>query len=505
MNLNKVCIYLRKSRADEELEKTLGEGETLSKHRKALLKFAKEKNLNIIGIKEEIVSGDSLFHRPKMLELLKEVEQNMYSGVLVMDIDRLGRGGMQDQGIILDAFKNSKTKIITPMKTYDLENEFDEEMTEFKTFFSRRELKVINRRMQGGRVRSVEDGNYMSPISPYGYDIGYIGKNRILVINEYEAEAVKIIFNMYINGNGATNIAYYLNSLGYKSKTGIEFKQASVLAILKNYVYIGKVTWKKQEAKKSKENIKYKNTKTRPQSEWIIANGKHSSIIDEETFNKAQEILKGRYHIPYQLTNGASNPLAGLVICPLCGNKIMLRNDNGIKRLLCIKKGCKNISNRLDDVEKAILDTLEEYFKKYILDFEKKPSKNNDYTLYEMQFKNLSKELETLDKQKMKLFDLLEQGIYNNETFLERSKLLNDKIFKVTDEVANIRLIINNINNKSEKEEIIKLKKWLDAYYKTDSIEKKNEILKTLLIKVEYLKEKKGKDFKIKVFPKVMP
>lgn len=73
--MNRICMYLRKSRADEELEKTLGEGETLSKHRKALLKLAKERDYNIVEIKEEIVSGESLFFRPKMLELLKEVEE----------------------------------------------------------------------------------------------------------------------------------------------------------------------------------------------------------------------------------------------------------------------------------------------------------------------------------------------------------------------------------------------------------------------------------------------
>ena len=201
---NKICIYLRKSRADEELEKSLGDGETLSKHRNALLKFAKEKQLNIIEIKEEIVSGDSLFFRPKMLELLKEVENNMYDGVLVMDIDRLGRGGMKDQGIILDAFKESKTKIITPLKTYDLENEMDEELTEFKTFFSRRELKTINRRMQGGRVRSVEEGNYIATNPPYGYDISFIKKSRTLKKNEFESNAVKLIFKLYIEGNGAS-------------------------------------------------------------------------------------------------------------------------------------------------------------------------------------------------------------------------------------------------------------------------------------------------------------
>ena len=277
--MNKVCIYLRKSRADEEIEKALGQGATLRKHRKSLLKFAKENNLNIVDIKEEIVSGDSLFFRPKMLELLKEVEEKKYTGVLVMDIDRLGRGGMKDQGIILDAFKESNTEIITPTKTYNLNNEFDEEMTEFKTFFARRELKSITKRMQGGRVRSVEEGNYIGTNPPLGYEIFYIQKSRTLKIVQEEAEIIKIIFKMYSENNGATSIAEHLNMLGLKTKTGNKFSPSSVLAILKNPIYIGKITWKKREEKKSKIPSKTKDCRTRDKSEWIISQGKHEAII----------------------------------------------------------------------------------------------------------------------------------------------------------------------------------------------------------------------------------
>ena len=149
-------IYLRKSRADEEAEKQ-GEYETLAKHKSTLLKIAKEKKLNILEIKEELVSGESISNRPKMIELLSEVEKGMYDAVLVMDIDRLGRGNMQDQGLILSTFKKSNTKIITPRKVYDLNNEFDEEYSEFEAFMARKELKLITRRMQRGRIKSVED------------------------------------------------------------------------------------------------------------------------------------------------------------------------------------------------------------------------------------------------------------------------------------------------------------------------------------------------------------
>ena len=67
-----VALYLRKSRADLDAEKN-GEFETLNRHKTTLLKVARENNLNVIEIKEEIVSGESIIHRPKMIELLKEV------------------------------------------------------------------------------------------------------------------------------------------------------------------------------------------------------------------------------------------------------------------------------------------------------------------------------------------------------------------------------------------------------------------------------------------------
>lgn len=120
-----------------------------------------------------------------MLELLEEVKNNNYDAVLCIDLDRLGRGGMQDQGLILDTFKESNTLIITPDKTYNLNNDLDEEMTEFKSFFARRELKMITKRMQRGREKSVEEGKFIASTAPFGYKFEYTKEgNKILVIDE---------------------------------------------------------------------------------------------------------------------------------------------------------------------------------------------------------------------------------------------------------------------------------------------------------------------------------
>lgn len=120
------CIYLRKSRADAEAE-ARGEGETLARHEHALLDLAKRGNLTISHIYREIVSGDSIAARPQMQQMLQDVTDKAYTGVLVMEIERLARGDTIDQGVVAQAFRESGTKIVTPLKTYDPSNEFDEE------------------------------------------------------------------------------------------------------------------------------------------------------------------------------------------------------------------------------------------------------------------------------------------------------------------------------------------------------------------------------------------
>ena len=112
-----VVMYLRKSRAEELKDTT---EETLRRHREQLEALAARCGYHIILTFEEVVSGESLYARPQMLAMLEAVSGGDYDAVLCMDIDRLGRGSMAEQGIIFDALRRSNTKIITPDKTYDL-------------------------------------------------------------------------------------------------------------------------------------------------------------------------------------------------------------------------------------------------------------------------------------------------------------------------------------------------------------------------------------------------
>jgi len=192
------AIYLRKSRQDIETEgKNKDIMETLVRHEKILLDIAKRNNYKIGKIYKEVVSGDTIEARPEVQKLLEDVKLGKWKGVLVVEIERLARGETMDQGIVANAFKISNTKIITPMKIYDPNDEFDEEYFEFGLFMSRREYKTIKRRLERGRISSVTEGKYVGSIAPFGYDrVKLKGQKGYTLEPNSEAEVVKLIFKL---------------------------------------------------------------------------------------------------------------------------------------------------------------------------------------------------------------------------------------------------------------------------------------------------------------------
>ena len=497
----KTCIYLRKSRQDEEIEKREN-ADTLSRHRSTLLSVSKRMNLDIIEVKEEIVSGGSIASRPKMLELLEEVRNNKYDAVLCMDLDRLGRGGMQDQGLILDTFKESHTLIITPDKTYNLNNELDEEMTEFKAFFARRELKMITKRMQRGRLKSVEEGKFIASTAPFGYRFEYSKEgNKMLVIDEEKAAIVRNIFDMYLNGNGAYKIKTWLDSIGVKSNNDIPFSEQAVRRILKNEIYCGYVSW---------NNYKRRGTKSIKQSkdQIIYSKGKHEAIISEEAFKRAKEIMSSRQMTSTSSSKNLTNPFAGVVKCACCGHIMTCNNatykDIGYVKFLRCKSCNQNRGVRLDIFEQTILDQLQdilESFEKEILSnkIESKDNSRIDNLKHTLQL--LEKESQELNKQKNNLHDFLERGIYDVDTYLERTQILSKKSEENKIAIENTIELIEKENtiNINYNDLIPNLQTVLENYSKTDDVKLKNSLLKTVIDEIIYYKEKNKRNAKFEI------
>ena len=494
------AIYLRKSRAEEA---TATVEDTLQRHKETLLEFAKNNRLTVVHIYEEVVSGESLYARPEMLKLLIDVENGKYDAVLCMDIDRLGRGAMSDQGVILETFKASDTKIITLRKVYDLNNEFDEEYTEFETFIARRELSLIKRRMRRGIERSVQDGAYI-PNAPYGYKKTKEGKLSTLEIYEPEAKFVRLIFDMYVNqGMGAVSIAEEINRMGAKPHRSAAFSRTSILKIIRNQVYIGKVVW--NQFKRVKNSDGSRKVIKLPEEEWVVVDGLHSPIIAPETFNMAQKILNERYHPPHN-TGVLYNPLSGIMVCDKCGKQMVRRkytsfgNRQRAVNFICVTRGCTPY-DRMELVERSVIDALYERFIE--IKSKAKEKSNNSSDSGSLALAVVEQEQHTAETQLERLHDLLEQGIYDIDTFVKRSAILNDKLKKLQQQKE--ELLCEQEKHKSEdKSYLLPAFEYLFRNYWSSQPGDKNRMLKDVVDHINYRKENGSEigTFDLKVFLK---
>lgn len=527
--MEEYAAYLRKSRADLEAE-AHGEGDTLLRHEKTLLELARKKNIQLTAIYREIVSGETIAARPKMQQLLQEVEQGKWSGVLVMEVERLARGDTIDQGIVAQAFKYSNTKIITPMKLYDPGNEFDEEYFEFGLFMSRREFKTINRRIQRGRVASAKEGKFLGATAPYGYNRTKLpnDKGYSLTINEEQARVVRLIYNLYVHGEelpdgksvklGCTRIAKKLDAMGLKPFNQQHWAKTSIQDILKNPAYAGLIRWSyRKQVKQIVDNtVKIKEYRD---NNPILVEGLHEAIIDKHTWNKAQQIMTGRFKPPLKGDAMLKNPLTGIVHCSKCGS-LMTRlgpnKHNIYSSLKCTTPYCDNISSPLDLVEEVILESLEVWLKRYKFQMENyEPGEPYEKSVADKEaiLKELSNQITKLNSQLDMTFEFLEQGVYTIEVFHQRRQKLTEQINTLEECKINLSKKLNGMNQRQIlcNGLIPRIEHVIEVYYDIDVMSERNELLKNILEKVTYLKlepNKRGQrnnaNFTIELYPKIL-
>ncbi|MBQ9766710.1 MAG: recombinase family protein [Lachnospiraceae bacterium] len=497
-----------------------GEGETLARHQKRLEELAERMHIDLPAENffREIVSGETIAARPVMQDLLRQVESGLWDGVFVVEVERLARGDTMDQGQVAKSFKRAGTKIITPTKIYDPDNEFDEEYFEFGLFMSRREYKTIRRRLDAGRVAAVKEGKFIASVAPYGYrkvklknDTGYS-----LEIVPEEAAIVRMIFEMYTRSEdgervGTVTIAARLDEMKVSPRNGGRWAKDSIRDILTNPVYIGKIRWGYKKETKNYDNGRIVKTRHRNE-EYLLCDGLHEPIIDDVTFALAERYLKENRQSMTSPTRELQNPLSGIVYCKMCG-QLMTRlgpnSRNLYATLKCPARGCKNVSAPIYIVEKELMRSLDDWCKEYELQLPIPHLPASLNAKYEA-LKAEQARKETFEKQLLNTFDLLEQGLYTPELFKSRQQLLNKqidaceetilKLQKDYDAAADVQRIRTGF--------LPLVKEVLQAYPLTESAQEKNDMLKQVLRSATYLKEKpnhKGTrenvNFELDIFP----
>lgn len=520
----RACMYLRKSRADLEAE-TNSNIDTLARHREQLNALSLKMGIPVLKEYKEIVSGDSIAARPVMQELLNDIEKGLWDAVFVVEIERLARGATIDQGIIAQTFKYTGTKIITPLKTYDPNNEFDEEYFEFGLFMSRREYKTINRRLQAGRIASVKEGKYIGGSTAYGYKKVKLkdAKGYTLEIVPDEAAVVKLVFDWYVNGIlqpdgtykplGTYTIARKLNALGVTPRLGNQWQPTRIRDMIKNPVYAGKIRWSYRKYVKSIEDGNIIVHRHSDNEKAYHSNGIHPAIIDEFTFARAQNIMCNRVHKPVPSRHNLTNPLAGLVYCSKCGRS-MTRNagskKNSSPSLVCLNVECDTKSALLHLVEERVLLSLKEWCDKTEVELKNEKNVKPSTKPLETALKASKNELIKLYKQKDKIYEYFETGSYEPDVFNTRMFAVNEKINSTQSTVIELEHQLSSLVDVTQKkrELIPKIKNLLDVYDTLDTYQK-NDFLKEVLSKVSYTRERNNNkkripdDFTIEIYPNI--
>ena len=375
-SVDELLGYLRKSQSDDP---TLTVEEVLEKHESIIDEWTER----FLGGKlpeqnkfREIVSGETMKERPGIQQILRMIESQQYKAVIVVEPQRLTRGDGEEIGRLMKLFKYTDTKIITPMKIYDLRNEFDWDAFKRELERGNDYLEYTKKILNRGRLVSVSQGNYIGNNPPYGYEKDTImdGKRKCptLKIKPSEAEVVQMIYNMYVNENMTVNaICKRLDALGVKARKSKYWSTAAVRDMLTNIHYIGKVKWNWRKTITIVEDGEIK--KTRPKNkigEFLVYDGRHPAIITEELFNAAQ--VKHGNNVKVKSDVKMRNMFAGLVYCQ-CGRAMILRihrNKAGeyicAPRLMCSDQvhcgtGSCEYAEMIDKVREVLEDCIEDF------------------------------------------------------------------------------------------------------------------------------------------------
>lgn len=489
-------MYLRKSRADIEAE-AHGAGDTLKRHETMLMETAKRLGIAVPerNIYREVVTGETIAERIEMQKLLHRVQAGSVKGVLVVEVERLSRGDTIDQGIVAQTFKYSDTLIVTPIKIYDPNDEYDEEYFEFGLFQSRREYKITTRRLQRGRRASAFEGKYIGNIPPYGYARKKLvgEKGWTLDINPEEAEVVGLIYDLYVNQDkGFAAITATLDLLGYKPRHSKKWSVATLRSLISNPVYIGHISHGRRKQVKSMRDGEI--VRSRPRNEnYEKFNGRHPAIIDEMTWNRAQKKITSNPMPRKNKDASIKNPFAGILVCGMCGRTMIRRPmPNNPPLVICTTRDCQNIGSYLHYVEDDVIKALSKWLEEYKLSIKQSSSQASEVQQIEKAIERAENEINTIDGQIDNLRDLLEKEVYTIDVYMDRLKKLDTRKKEQLDRLAELKKRLSTFSSAHSEIIIPKMERVLETYYSIQDPEQRNRLLKTAIKRIEYTKTEKG-------------
>lgn len=421
----KVAIYIRLSK--EDMDKGYDESESIT-NQKALLTEYVEK----LGWEYELVDvyvdpgyTGTNFNRPDFKRMIRDIELGKVNMVVTKDLSRLGRDYIETGEYIEKWFPENNVRYVSVTDNIDTfaTNNGNNDIAPFKSILNDMYSKDLSKKIKTALYTMQKQGKWVGGKTPLGYIKDPKDKNHLIICEE-EANIIRTIFNMALNGNNAGTIKNYLNNNNIPTANQIRYNKATfwenktVKQILRNKVYIGVTIQNKRS------RISYKNRKLRanPEEQWQIVENTHQPIVARDVFDRVQKMqIVQKYERNEKKHHFL---LDGLLVCYECKHKIGIRKGrNGKMDMVCNNYRrnsklnlCTSHGFRYEKLEKQIID----YIRKLFLDID-----NNKVVL----------------------------NIKNNKTKYDYKKML-DKIEKEIELINNNidKMYIDKLNNKLSEE-----------------------------------------------------
>ncbi|HBG4973252.1 TPA: recombinase family protein [Clostridioides difficile] len=438
MTANKAVIYARFS-SDNQRD------ESIDAQIRAINEYADKNDIKIVNQFIDRAKSATSDKRPEFQNMIKfcEADTTGISMVIVHKLDRFSRD-KYDSALYKQKLKVKGIRVVSVLENLDNSPEsliLESVIEGMAQYYSANLAREVAKGQKENALKALHNGGD----APLGYDVAY---DKTYTVNEEEAQAVKIIFDRYVQGYSYSKIIDELNDLGYKTKRGNKFGKNSLHGILNNEKYTGVYVFNKTQRKGV--NGKRNGHKQKDEGEIIKIEDGMPQIIDKEIFQQAQEMMKKRKKSPGAHKATTNYLLTGLIKCGECGHsfqgnkrKDAYGNDYISYRCGCRKqkRECNNREIKRDYLEGFILQELE----KNILNDEAIPvlskalnEKMNDKNeSNEELLKSLEQKLDKVNKDISNILNAIMNGIVNN--------VLKDKLDELEQVKLNLDLKMNEL------------------------------------------------------------
>jgi len=426
------------------------------------VEYAEKNKHNLVKVyADEGISGTKIKKRMEFQRLMHDAEKGLFDMVVVKDISRFARNTVDFlQSIRKLKVLGIETTFLTANMTVLGNSEFV--LTIFGAL-AQEESANISKRVKFGKKVNAEKGRV--PNFVYGYD-KKIGDYFNLEINKTEANVVKEIYDWYSNeGYGGAKIAKMLNTRGIKTKRGYNWTQHSIVRILNNELYTGKIINGKEEVADFLTGVR----REKEESEWMITERLDLKIIEQDQFEKVQAIVYSRNQSFTNDKERQSNKhlFSTIIKCKECGwsyRRTVRKYKNTYIKWVCSGRNGKGVDSCPNSIvldEEELIQTMEAYLiemsktkneviNKIIKDFTRVYKAKDDNEEYEKELKN---ELNKLKKTREKYMDMYTDDLISRLELNEKTGYMRERIEKIEND---LKMVEYNLNKGDQLEDLIK-------------------------------------------------